>query len=76
MFKSGLLKQADWSAASSQAQLVVMDTFNAAKIQLGQVLKSAEGRQIVFSSTEIKSLTYNATDLTSLAFQAVTGLDF
>lgn len=76
MFKSGLLKQADWCAASRQAQLVVMDIFNAAKIQLGQALISTEGRQIMFSSTEIESLTYIATNLRSLAFQTVTRLGF
>lgn len=76
MFKSGLLQQADQCAASRQAQLVVMDIFNAAKIQLGQVLKSTEGRQIMFSSTEIESLAYNATNLRSLAFQTVRRFDF
>lgn len=39
-----VLKEAGWCAASRQAQLAVMDIFNAAKIQLGQVLKSTEGR--------------------------------
>lgn len=74
MFKSRLLKQADQCVVSRQAELVVMDVFNDAKIQLGQVLRRDREKTdcVLFKWNWVPF--YIATNLKSLTFQNVTRL--